>query len=177
MITIKLDTSAVKAAAERLERAQSEIRPAISRALNRAGDQTTTAVGRQLAEETGLGVRQVRQAMTVRRSTPASLVYEISIKGGATPLSEFAPRETRAGVSARPWGKRRVFPSSFMIGDDVVVRAGRERLPVRRLWGPSLATEAKRGGSYEKALEIARSAFAQRLHHELGRVLKGKDHG
>jgi hypothetical protein len=169
-VEIKLDASAVRAAADRLDHMRREIPGAISRALNRAGDATATVVGRQLSQETGLPVRKVREAMTIRRASPGHLEYEIKITGGSVPLSEFQPRQTRRGVSARPWARRRVFPSSFMIGSDVVVRAGRERLPVRRLWGPSLATEAKRGSVYDKALEVARSAFAERLRHELGRI-------
>jgi hypothetical protein len=71
-------------------------------------------------------------------STPhaslVDLVAEIPIGGGAHPLSEFHPRETRAGVSAAPWATRRVFPHTFMTpstGERVWVREGPSRLPIR----------------------------------------------
>jgi hypothetical protein len=171
MINIKVDTSGLTAMADELQHL--DLKPAISRALNRAGDMATTQVGRTLAAETGTGVRQVRESISVSRATPADLTYEIAVSGRHIPLSEFAPRETRKGVSARPWGVRRTFGGAFIIGEDVVARQVRERLPLRRLYGPSLPVEAERGQSFKVALELAQEVFERRLQHEVGRALKG----
>lgn len=151
----------------------STVRPAVVRALNRAGDQAATAIGRQLAKETGLGVRRVRDSVRARRASQYDLVYVIIVPGGAVPLSEFAPRETRKGVSARPWGKRRVFPSTFqgVAGERVFKRVGKARLPIKQLYGPDLAKEVERGQSADVVTNVAQEAFAKRIAHEVSRLL------
>jgi hypothetical protein len=171
MIDIKLDTSGLNKLANELEHL--DFKPAISRALNRAGDMAVTQVGRTLAQETGLGVRQVRESIDVDRASPADLAYTITVSGRHIPLGEFGARETRAGVSARPWGQRRVFPGSFMIDGDVVARVGEERLPLRKLWGPSLAVEAGRENVFKDVIDMVQEHFSRRLAHEVSRIMPG----
>jgi hypothetical protein len=91
-----------------LEKARGEMTVAVSRALNRTGDMVPTAVGRELASETGMHVHDVREHMDQERSTPADLTPTITIHGGYTSLAEFDPRQTREGISARPWAHRRL---------------------------------------------------------------------
>src|SRR5260370_27279411 len=105
-----------------LEKARSQMPVAISRALNRTGDMVATAVGRELASETGMGVRDVRDHMEQDRSTPGDLSYTITIHGGYTSLAEFDPHQTREGISARPWAHRRVFPGTFFGPNEQVYR-------------------------------------------------------
>jgi hypothetical protein len=178
MITFKVDTSAIEKMANELEHIDTAV--PISRALNRAGDAATTQVGRILAQEVGLGVRRVRESVRVSPSTPGHLTYEIVVSGRHIPLSEFAPRETRKGVSARPWGKRRVFGGAFILPgtEDVAVRQTAERLPLRRLFGPSLAVEAERSEALHKAVEdVVNETFARRFAHELSRMMPGVKSG
>lgn len=53
------------------------------------------------------------------------------------------------------------------------VRAGDERLPIRQLFGPSLAREVERGDAVKVVTETAQQVFEQRLQHEVKRLLKG----
>src|SRR4029077_6422645 len=39
----------------------------------------------------------------------------MGVSGAHTPLAEFHARQTRRGVSAAPWGQRRVFPHTFVV--------------------------------------------------------------
>jgi hypothetical protein len=124
-------------------------------------------------------VHDVRDAIEQQKSTPDDLEYIITISGEFQPLSEFDPHQTSGGISARPWGERRVFPGTFEIptaGERVFVRAGRERLPIRELWGPSLAREFKRGQSLQVARDRVQEVFPRRLAHEVQRLL-GKSVG
>jgi hypothetical protein len=118
------------------------------------------------------------ESIEVSRSSADNLEYEITVKGGHVPLSDFQPRETNRGISARPWGKRRIFGGTFFgPGDRVFARESRERLPIRQLWGPSLATKFERGQSYKLALEIAQETFSRRLAREIGRIMPGGSKG
>jgi Prophage minor tail protein Z (GPZ) len=62
MISIEFDLSNW---IDTLEKVRDRMPAVISRALNRAGDQVATVVGRDLASETGLGVREVRDEMSI----------------------------------------------------------------------------------------------------------------
>ena len=67
-------------------------------------------------------------------------------------LKEFGARQTAKGVSAAPWGKRRVFPHAFIaptLGGHVFIREGRSRLPIRKLWGPAIPREMVKDQSKE----------------------------
>lgn len=88
---------------------------AISRAVNRTGDQVATAMARQLADETGLGVRVVKDAFDIERATAGDASYTITVPSIQTTLADFAPHQTRQGVSAAPWDVRRVFSGGSVL--------------------------------------------------------------
>jgi len=91
---------------------------AMKHALNRAGDMARTEAGQALAGQTGLGKRYVAKRLKAgtRKATAGRLVYAVRATGGDIPLKYFDPKETRKGVSARPFGERRVFPHTFIKG-------------------------------------------------------------
>jgi hypothetical protein len=88
------------------------------RAVNHTGDKARTVVTRTLAKQTGLPYRVIRRAIKVRRAFGAtgrgSLDYVMSSVGGDVSLKYFRARETRLGVTAYPFGKRRTFVGSFI---------------------------------------------------------------
>lgn len=171
-INITFDVRGLQAWADAIDRFAEELPAAASRALNRAGDQATTRVGRVLADETGAGVRDVRDSIEQVPSTPDDLVYTISVSGEWMPLSEFDPHETRKGISARLWGERRAFPNTFEFNDEVFHRTGKERLPIEKLWGPNLAVEAARGATEQVIRDTVAEVLPERLQHEIGRLWK-----
>jgi Prophage minor tail protein Z (GPZ) len=130
MPEINLDLSDLSRWADHLTEVAEQIPAAGSRAVNRTGDQVATQMGRELASETGMGVRDVRATFIVSRATANEPVYEIVIPSHTTTLAEYSPRQTRQGVSARPWATRRIFPHTFMIRDEVFRRVGKERYPI-----------------------------------------------
>src|SRR5690606_23072228 len=87
------------------------------RIVNQVGNRAKTQVIRNLTKQTGLPRKTIVKA--VRKPKPArpdKLSYEIVTRGGHIRLKYLAPRETRPGVIARPWGKRTLFPGTFMKG-------------------------------------------------------------
>jgi hypothetical protein len=77
--------------------------------LNDVGNAARTQVTRTLARQMGLPVGTVRQGLTTKPATLRSMDYEILSRGGYLSLRSFDAEQRRAGVSARPWGKRRIF--------------------------------------------------------------------
>lgn len=178
-ITFELDISGVKVFTDSIDRFAAELPGAAARALNRSADQATTAMGRQLADETGLGVRDVHDTFEIEHGDMSDFSYHLRIPGRQTRLSEFAPRETRKGISARPWGQRRVFPGTFEIPgrDDVFHRTTRARYRIEPLFGPNLAVEAMRGDTLQVGADTFCEAFARRMQHEIGRLWSKKGGG
>jgi hypothetical protein len=105
MISIQIDTTGLRELRDMLEAAPHGFHAAVARSLNRAAESAAVAVSRELARETGAGVRAVRREVQVTRyAQPEDLTAEITISGKPLPLSAFAPRDVAAGVSVRTLG-------------------------------------------------------------------------
>lgn len=49
------------------------------------------------------------------KASGATLEYLIIAKGGPIPAKHFRPNQTKKGVSASPWRRRRPYPSAFIV--------------------------------------------------------------
>lgn len=145
---------------------------AMSRALNHEGDKGRTQVKRVLAKQTGINYGKINKAVRTINSTPATLVYTIEARGDETNLGLFGARQGKKGVSAAPWGKRRVFPHTFLVHGKVYAREGKARLPIKGLFGPNIAREIVKDESAE-AFRTGSANIADRVGHEVARMLDG----
>jgi hypothetical protein len=149
---------------------------AIRRAVNHTGDKALTQVTRMLARQTGVKYRTVKQALSVQRANYDRASYTIRSRGGYISLKEFDPRQTRKGVSAMVWGKRRVFPHSFIapsLGGHVFLRMGKSRNPIRKMWGPALPAELVKAETAAIFLATVEAELPARVAHEVAAVLAG----
>ena len=149
---------------------------AIRRAVNHTGDKVTTKVTRALAKQTGVKYGAVKKALYIRRATYGRATYIIGTRGGYIPLKEFDARQTRDGVAATVWGKRRVFPHSFIIpsfGGNVFVRMGKDRKPIRRMWGPALPNELVKAETAAMFQNTVAAELPARVVHEVSAILDG----
>jgi hypothetical protein len=96
-------------------------------------------------------------------------------------MKEFTPRAEPHGVSAAPWGKRRVFLHSFFgPGGHVFVRAhpntGERRgprpvhsqLPIRKLWGPAIPKEMIKDEAEQVFYRTAADLLGKAIEAQLG---------
>lgn len=138
----------------------------LQRAVNHTGDKARTQVVRALVKQTGLPSGVLKKALKVGRaygasedpiqfakaqlsSRPGSLVYLVTARGGDISLKYFKPRETMAGVTAAPFGKRSLFAGSFMKGGQFPNRKGAKTLNghvYERTGSRIIATRGKREG-------------------------------
>lgn len=173
MLNISIDTSGLRRMIDQLRHADYET--PIARAINRAAESACTAISRELADATGLGVREVREKVqVVQHASPGNLYAKIRIAGEHVSLSHFDPHQTKAGVSARPWNKPRVFPHTFLARGEVFVRKGKARLPIKKLSGPSLAVEFERNDLINLVQEVVDETMDKRLRHELAQSLRNR---
>lgn len=162
----------ITAAVEKLE--GSRARSALRRAVNHTGDKTFTVVRRVLAKEMGLTQADlVKRGLTRQKASEATLSYAIVGRGGFIPLKDFKARQGRRGVSAAPWGVRRMFKSTFIVrsaGGNVFKRVGKKRLPIEKLWGPAIPREMVREVTASAFQTTVAANLPARVEHEV-RVL------
>lgn len=91
-------------------------RVAYRRAINEAGRDTKAPTTRALAKQTGLKYGVVRRALRETKASASTLTYVLRGQGGDIALKHFGAKETRKGVTAAPFGQRRLFPGRFMKG-------------------------------------------------------------
>lgn len=90
---------------------------AIPRTINQVGNRAKTQVIRNLTKQTGLPRKTIVKAVgTPSPANPGKLSYEMVTRGGKIRLKYLSPREIRAGVSAKPFGRRTLYAGSFMKG-------------------------------------------------------------
>jgi DNA-binding transcriptional regulator of glucitol operon len=188
---VKVDVREVVNAATQITALGKRTRKAIVSALSRAGDMGFTQVRRSLAEQTGIKQADlVHGSSGIRKqlATLGSLEYDVVAKSSCTPLSYFNPTQTGAGVSASPWGQRRVFQGAFM----ATVKSGHvgvwaheagpaqyarrvhayySQVNIRQLWGPSITKEMIKEPTPTAFKKAVTDNFTPRLTHELERMI------
>jgi hypothetical protein len=89
----------------------------LPRIVNQVGDRAKTQVVRNLTAQTGLPRKTIVAAVgDPTRARPGKLSYDMVTRGGNIRLKYLNPRETEAGVVARPFGKSTLYPGAFMRG-------------------------------------------------------------
>ncbi|HEV7293085.1 MAG TPA: hypothetical protein VGN79_12270 [Devosia sp.] len=165
-----------------------QMQKASAAAINRSGDMAKTQVTRALSKQTGLKRGIIVKAIgKPKRANWGDLSYEMKTEGGDVSLKYFAPKETEAGVRAKPFGKSTIFPATFLSGGEwpggrtgliagghAFFRAGGSRLPIERARsGVIIPAEMVKGAT---ALAFERSVqqnLPRRLEHELNRITGG----
>ena len=170
-------------------------RHAIRRALNHTGDKARTQMVRALTTQTGLKRQVIVRALHATRAAhggpldglgSGALSYAINSKGGDVKLQHFNARETKAGVSAAPHGKRQVFGGTFIKGGrfpnrkkaaglwgHVWERAGKSRTPLSLVKsGVIIPQEMVEGQTRAAFFAVVDRDLMARLEHELLRVLR-----
>jgi hypothetical protein len=116
-ITIRWADANLKRYGRRIEALNTRLPQALPRLVNQVGARAKTQVVRKLTGQTGLPRKTIVKAVgDPARARPGRLSYEMVTRGGNIRLKYLAPRETRPGVVARPWGKRTLFAGTFMRG-------------------------------------------------------------
>lgn len=106
------------------------------------------AAARQIAKHTGLRVSEIRPKLFYDRVNIG--VYHTFVRSSRKrwPLIDFKAVQNKTGVrAAKPWGKAQVFKSAFIAQAGghrgVFRRVGKDRFPIKEMWGPSVHSTFK----------------------------------
>ena len=126
------------------------VQKAMVTALNKVGAEVVTQAKRELKEATGLKVGVVAKKIKKDKARRGDETYLIFIKSRYLNVIEFGARQTKRGVSAKVWGKRKVYRGAFIgrgrnSGKQLVFKK-RKNAPKRieALHGASLPREFER---------------------------------
>ena len=126
------------------------VQKAMVTALNKVGAEVFTQAKRELKVATGLKIGVVAKGLAKDKARRGDETYTIRIKSRYKNVIEFGARQTKKGVSAKVWGKRRVYKHAFIAsgknsGKQLVfgkTRGNPKKL--KALHGPSLPREFQR---------------------------------
>jgi hypothetical protein len=154
----------------RLSRKQ--VDKATARALNRAIDNARFVAVREIAKMTRIPSSRVRSRTWVRGATPINLVAVMDVLPYAPNLRAFNARQNSQGVAASAWERRKTYKRAFILPSGrVVARVGKERLPTKPLYGPSVPNTFRREVIQNQVRESARAIFNKNLEREITRRL------
>jgi hypothetical protein len=183
MIELNYDFKKLDRLGNALSAARDQLPVIMMRAVNHTGAKARTAMIKVLVKQTGLKRKTILRALITKNASPGG-TFVIDSKGGNVRLKFFAPRETRAGVTAAPWSKRRLYPHTFMkggkfpnrvkidMGDQVLRRLGKHKFPVAAARsGLYIPTEMVSGASEAAFNSTVDNALPGRIAHELYRVI------
>lgn len=157
-----------------------------ARSLNHSGAKGKTKARRELTAQTGLPNKTINTAMRVTRASAATLAFLIRAKGGDIALKHFAARETRRGVSAKPFNQRQVFKGTFIKGGrwprrvalgrggQAFERTGAGRTPIEKVKsGVIIPREMVQGETAKAWQDTLARALPTRFAHDVGRATGG----
>ena len=90
------------------------VQKAMVTALNKVGAEVVTQAKRELKEATGLKVGVVAKGLKKDKARKGDETYSIHIKSRYLNAIEFGARQTKKGVSAKIWGKRKIYRGAFI---------------------------------------------------------------
>jgi len=143
---------------------------AAARAINRVIKTVQSEAARAIAKDTAFKVKEARQFLGMKKATWTQIEGKVIAERHSPNLIRFAAVQTKGGVKAKPYQKRRLYKHTFIAnkGRTVFVRKGRSRLPIRPIYGPSIRAEFTR----DQIRRIYATKAAQRWPIEMRAALQ-----
>ena len=92
------------------------VQKALVTSLNKVGAEVVTQAKRELKDATGLKAGVVAKKIKKDKARRGDEEYSIFIKSRYLNVIEFGARQTKRGVSAKVWGKRKIYRGAFIGG-------------------------------------------------------------
>ena len=90
------------------------VQKAMVTALNKVGAEVVTQAKRELKDATGLKAGVVAKKIKKDKARRGDETYSVFIKSRYLNVIEFGARQTKRGVSAKVWGKRKIYRGAFI---------------------------------------------------------------
>lgn len=182
----EIDARELASISERYREMGPAFKGVLTRTVNWTGRRASTQVNRTLSAAMGLPQKELRAFLQVFPATYSEITYTIRGVGRPISLRAFGAIQRQKGVSARPWGERRLFRGTFIVnslGGSVYVRTGvkaraskgkykgQYREQIKKLWGPAVPREMAQHVTVTAFQKTVKENFADRLDHEFRRAL------
>lgn len=147
------------------------VQKAIQRASKRAATAARTAGTKSIRSIYTMKSGNLKARTQIRKEDDGTTIL---VRGSTEPVSRYKASKRKYGVFVaikRDDGGR--VPRSFTLNGHFVARAGKERYPVKGLYGPAVPQLFGNPEVMEEMQERGQEVFNSRLQHELERLLGG----
>lgn len=149
---------------------------ALTRALNKTATTVRTTATREIrTERPGLKAKTIRGQMRIQRALKGRPESAVIASGRPIPIRDYAARKTKAGVTVQvgPGGRkliRHAGNKGFVVdkvGGHVFAREGSKRLPIKKLYGPSIPSTFLKDKVVGAMRRVSDETLPKRLREEL----------
>lgn len=173
-LDIRGDLTEIKRSLTELQ--QTKVPTAAARALNKTIGNVRTQASKSIREERALSAKVVRDALTVKKATKTNLVASLTASGKPISLREYQARAGKRGVTVKvsPGGRKLVAHAgnkAFAVnkfGGHIYARTGNKRLPIKKLYGPSIPATFLKDKVVEAMERVGGENWPKRFAEELG---------
>lgn len=180
-VTVNVDERMLKDVQDRLGKFEKRAPNAIVNALNRGMSNINTNVKKEVRKEYHIKAGDINATLSKKRASRGSLSAEVSSKGNLIPLDKFKitpktinpKRKSLISIAVKKGGGKKV-KGAFMAdvnGPKAFMRVKKSRLPIRRLFGPSVPQMLGREEIVNVIEREGKQTFDRRLDHEINRIL------
>ena len=147
------------------------VQKAIQRASKRAATAARTAGTKSIRSIYTMKSGNLKARTQIRKEDDGTTIL---VRGSTEPVSRYKASKRKYGVfvAIKRDGGGRVH-RSFTLNGHFVARAGKERYPVKGLYGPAVPQLFGNPEVMEEMQERGQEVFNSRLQHELERLLGG----
>ncbi len=181
-VIVDVDKKQLQSVEDRLGEFNKQAPSAISRALNRAASNVNSNIKKEVRKEYNIKAGDINETLTKTKASKISLKAEVRSSGALIPLDKFKvspktvnpKRKSQIKIGVKKDGLKIVMGAfvADINGKKVFQRESKSRLPINRLFGPSVPQML---GNEEIKTEIERQGqetFNNRLEHEINRILE-----
>ena len=185
---LTVDSKDIERAERMLEHLKGQAPKVLSNALNRSLENARSNAVNGARENYNVRAKDVRSTIKLQRAKPSRLMGAVWSTGKVLPLTAFkvnpgtvnGRRRTPIRVGVRK-GSVETLERAFIARsgnfNGVYARKGKSRLPIQQLYGPAVPQMLSNESVVKLITDEARATFAQRVDHEIDRVLQKEARG
>lgn len=180
-VTVNVDQRMLEEVRSKLGDMSKKAPNAISSALNRAVTNVASNVSKEVRKEYVIKASDIKSTLTKTRATRTSLQAIVKSRGELVPLDRFkvSPRTVQPKrkkpikVAVKKDGLKETLGAfvADISGIKVFKRTSKKRLPIDRLFGPSVPQMIGNEEIRKKINREGQDTFNNRLEHEINRIL------
>lgn len=184
---IKLDDSEIERAFAVLKRVPNGVPKAVRSSLNKTISGVRTDAKREATASYEVKSSAVHKSITIQKASGSALEAIALSRGRPIPLSSFkvkpkkvqrkGPKGRKISVSVKKGTSTTLdnaFVAQFRSGNTAVVeRKTKRRLPIRKLYGPSIPKMIENDKVMDTIKAKAKDRLSKNFAHEVDRIMKG----